>query len=81
MTDQEIKVGRSMQWLDFQVNRDVIMDMDLDLDLDRASSMNHSDLDIGKAHGASMVKVITLVTDHGANHHNKNEIITVVEDF
>ena len=63
--------------MDFQVNRDVIMDMDRV----KARSMNHSDSDIGKAHGDSMLKVITLVTDHGANHHNKIEVITVVEDF
>ena len=27
-----------------------------------------------------MVKVIAIVTDRGVNHHNKNEVITVVED-
>jgi hypothetical protein len=59
-----------MECLDLQVNMDTVMDMDMDKDWER--NINHLDLEIGKAYGDSMVMVITLVTDHGANHHNKN---------
>ena len=64
-----------MEYLDLQVNMDTVMVEDKDWNRNR----NHSDLDIGEAHGCSMVKVIILVTDHGDNHYNKNEVITIVE--
>ena len=44
------------------------LDFKASMDIDKDMEMNYSNLDIGKARGDSMVKVITIVTGYGINH-------------